>query len=438
MQTVLALHGGPAAVTSRAAPVAGLDPAALKAAIGSLIDRGIYSDISSDGPIATFEQEFAAFVGAPYGLSFCNGTSALLCAYLAAGIGPGDEVVHPTYSWISAIAPAAQLGARPVFCDVDPATMLCDPASLERCITDRTKAISVVHMHGNVCDMDAICAVARRHRLILIEDCSHCHGGRWRGQACGMLGDIGCFSLQGAPVSGKSVAAGEGGIAVTRSRALYERMLLHGHINRRPEDGRFRTGNWDRLAPLNTGMKYRMHPWAAACATLMLQRVEETNERKRAVRARVQRALDGCRAIELVQTTPGSIPAGFYGGFNLLYRPERAHGVGLADVIEALQAEGATVGRAPCPLLHTLPFFVHGDGLRDLLPNRPAMPETTLPRAEATHALVLNILQITNLELDDPYLTQLLESFDKVFGHIERYRGLSRATSARVAVPLQA
>ncbi len=424
-KSALALHGGPAAVTQHAKLVSPLSLDALKAALGRLIDGSIFSNVSPDGPIAQFEQAFAAFVGAPHCLSFSNGTSALLCAYLAAGVGPGDEVVHPCYSWISAIAPAVQVGARPVFCNVDPHSMLCDPASLERNITDRTKAISVVHMHGNVCDMDMICAIARRHKLVLIEDCSHCHGAQWRGESCGLLGDIGCFSLQGAPIGGKAVTGGEGGIAVTRSRDLYERMLLVGHINRWPSGGRFGRDHWDRLAPLNVGMKYRMHPWAAACASLMLERVSETNEKKRVIRSRVKKALDGCDALCLVESTEGSVPAGFYGGLNLIYRPNLAHDVPAGDVLSALVAEGGMVGRAPCPLLHTQPFFTSDDRLRDLLPGRERMADASFPRAEATHANILNILHPMNLEPDDPYIAQLLDSVGKVFGHIARHRSLS-------------
>lgn len=424
-QSVLAIHGGPAAVSATPRTVSPLDLDDLKAELGRLIDRGIFSDVAPDGPNATFEKAFADFLHAPYCLSFSNGTTALLCAYIACGIGPGDEVLHPCYSWISAIAPAVRLGARPVLCDVDRNTLLADPASIERRITPRTKAISVVHMHGNVCDMARIAEIARRHKLVLVEDCSHCHGALWDGQACGLLGDIGCFSLQGSPIGGKAVTGGEGGVAITRSRELYERMLLHGHINRRPLGDGFTSVHWNRLTPLNTGMKYRMHPWAAACASLALKRVHEINEKKREIRGMVKRALSGREAIRLVETTPGSTPAGFYGGLNLIYRPEAAHGVPVPDLLDALRAEGGTVGQAPCPLLHTLPFFADDDTMRDLLPGRERMPDASFPSTEATHANVLNILHPMNLEPNDPYIAQLLRGFDKVFDHIAAHRGLS-------------
>jgi perosamine synthetase len=427
--STLALHGGAAAVTRGPHLVSPIDPAQLKAALGRLIDDGVFSDVSASGPIADFERSFAAFVGAPYCLSFSSGTAALLNAYLAVGVGPGDEVVHPCYSWISALAPAVQLGARPVFCDVERDTLLADPASIERQLTPRTKAICVVHMHGNVCRMDEISAIARRNAVALIEDCSHCHGAQWGEQSCGLLGDIGCFSLQGAPTGGKAVAAGEGGIAVTRSRELHDRMLLHGHINRRPPGESFARPHWNALLPLNTGMKHRMHPWAAACASLMLERVAEVNAAKRDIRSRIERMLAGCEAVRLVETAAGSTPAGFYGGLNLVYRPEAACSVPVEDLLDALRAEGGTIGRAPCPLLHRLPFFAAGDEFSDLLPGRPAAP-LRFPDTERVHAHVLNILHPMNLEPDDPYLGQLGDSFVKVFDHIAHHRGLVAPNAA--------
>ena len=140
-----------------------------------------------------------------------SGTAALHSAYFACGVRPGDEVIVPSYTFFASAAPMLPLGGRPIFCEIDPATLTADPADIERRITDKTRAICVVHVWGNPARMDAICEIAKRHNLRLIEDCSHAHGATYLGRPVGSWGDIGCFSLQGQ----KPVSGGEAGIAVT-------------------------------------------------------------------------------------------------------------------------------------------------------------------------------------------------------------------------------
>jgi dTDP-4-amino-4,6-dideoxygalactose transaminase len=162
--------------------------------------------------VAAFEEEFAAFSGARFGIGVNSGTSALHLALLAAGIGPGDEVITTPFTFVATVAAIRYTGARPVFVDIDPRHYTLDPAGIEAAITPRTKAILPVHLYGQPADMDPILAIARRHELLVIEDAAQAHAAEYKGRRCGSLGDIACFSFY----PGKNLGAyGEGGMVVT-------------------------------------------------------------------------------------------------------------------------------------------------------------------------------------------------------------------------------
>ncbi len=164
----------------------------------------------SMGPrVAEFESAFGSSTGSAHALAVANGTAALHIALLAAGCGPGDEVVLPALNFVAAANTIAHTGAMPVFCDIGGSGDLnLDPADLEAAITENTRAIVALHYAGYPCDMDAVLAIAQRHGLIVIEDAAHAPGGSWRGRPCGSLGAAGCFSF----FSNKNLAIGEGGM----------------------------------------------------------------------------------------------------------------------------------------------------------------------------------------------------------------------------------
>lgn len=162
--------------------------------------------------VTAFEEEFAAYCGVRHGIAVNSGTSALHLALLAGGVGPGDEVITVPLTFVATAAAIVYTGARPVFVDVDPATYTMDPSLIEAAITPRTKAILPVHLYGHAADMDAICSIARRHNLFVVEDAAQAHGAEYKGQRCGSIGDLGCFSFY----PGKNLGAyGEGGIVTT-------------------------------------------------------------------------------------------------------------------------------------------------------------------------------------------------------------------------------
>lgn len=162
--------------------------------------------------VAAFEDEFSAYCHVSYGVGVNSGTSALHLALLAAGIGPGDEVLTVPFTFVATAAAIIYSGAKPVFVDIDPITYTMDPQQIEAEITSRTKAIVPVHLYGQAANMDAISGIARRYGLVVIEDAAQAHGAEYFGRRCGSLGDMACFSFY----PGKNLGAyGEAGIVVT-------------------------------------------------------------------------------------------------------------------------------------------------------------------------------------------------------------------------------
>lgn len=176
--------------------------------------------ISSKGRfIPEFEKRFAEYTGVKHATSVCNGTVALHLALLALGIGPGDEVIVPTLTYISSANAITYTGATPVFVDSIESTWQMDPEDVRRKLTDRTRAIMVVHLYGHPCDMDALMAIAREYSLFLIEDCAEAFGTLYKGKHVGIFGDIATYSFFG----NKSITTGEGGMVVTNDETLHDR-----------------------------------------------------------------------------------------------------------------------------------------------------------------------------------------------------------------------
>jgi len=179
--------------------------------------------ISSLGKyISQFEEKFAEFCGAKYGVSTSNGTVALQLALVALGIGKGDEVIIPDLTFIATANVCVYVGAKPVFVDAEKETWNIDADKIEEKITEKTKAIIVVHLYGHPCDMDKILEIAKKHKLKVIEDAAEAHGATYKGKSVGSIGDVGCFSFYG----NKIITTGEGGMCTTNDKKLAERMAF--------------------------------------------------------------------------------------------------------------------------------------------------------------------------------------------------------------------
>ena len=217
-----------------------------------------------------FEEKFAEFCGAKYGIFMTNGTHTLKLAMEAMGIGPGDEVIVPGSTWQATASSVLDVNAIPILTDVDPNTWCIDPKEIEKNITSRTKAIIPVHLYGRICDMDAIMALAKKYNLKVIEDCAHMHGGEWKGQKVGTIGNVGSFSLQ----KSKILQTGEGGIDITNDKDLYDRIYSLKFC------GRPRIEDKENPLPTMQSGNFRTSEFAAGMGICQLERLAEQNAKR--------------------------------------------------------------------------------------------------------------------------------------------------------------
>lgn len=220
--------------------------------------------ISSSGKyVSEFENAFARYCGVRYGVAVCNGTTAIHLALVAAGIGRGDEVIVPAFTMIATAFAVCYTGAVPVFVDADPATWNIDPVGIESRISSRTKAIIPVHIYGYPCNMDAICDVATRHGLIVIEDGAEGHGAEYRGRKIGSFGQLSAFSF----FANKNITTGEGGMVVTDDGALAERCRYYKNVCFPPDAPR-------TYVHEDIGFNYRMSNIHAAIGLAQVEKAD--------------------------------------------------------------------------------------------------------------------------------------------------------------------
>lgn len=235
------------------------------------------------GPaVESFERDFAAYCGATEAVAVNTGTSALHVALLAAGVGPGDEVITVPFTFVATVAAIEYAGARPVFVDIDPDYCTMDPSALEGAITPRTRAVMPVHLFGQPADMDPIAEIARRHKLAVIEDACQAHGAEYKGRRAGSIGDISCFSFY----PGKNLGAyGEGGAAVTSHPQYADTMRLLRSW-----------GEKTRYEHSIRGFNYRMDGIQGAVLGVKLRHLERWTKARRRLAATYGRLLAGTAA----------------------------------------------------------------------------------------------------------------------------------------------
>ncbi len=426
----LALLGGTKLVTERGDEGWRIITDHEKKAVMALLDKGTVTIVGGTGVIREFEEKFSKFQEAKFALAMNSGTATLHSAYFAVGIGPACEVIVPSYTWHATITPILHCAATPVFCDIDPRTLTADPKDIRRRITPRTKAIVVVHTWGNIAQMDEIMAIAREHNLKVVEDCSHAHGGSYKGKKVGTFGDIGCFSLQG----NKPVSGGEAGVAITDNPEYYDRMLLLGHFGRIASEAK--TGLFKSLGDMSLGAKYRPHAYAMAIANAQLDRLPELNRLRTHNYRILNEELRGIPGIETVEPLPGAQRAGFL-EFKLIYDPRQLQGVGRDRFAEAVKAEGApmTVDRYSSfnytyGLLHLAPLFNEFD--RSKLggcfydfkaaeaPGTRLWAPGSLPVTEDIGQRLLTFPAFT--QMPEPFIRQCAQAVRKVATHIEELK----------------
>ncbi len=227
--------------------------------------------ISSKGKyIDLFERAFAKYLKVKYATSTCNGTVALHLALLALGIGPGDEIIVPTFTYVASVNAISYTGAKPIFVDPLLNTWQMNPKEVEGKITRRTRAIIAVHLYGHPCDMDALMNICKKHKLFLIEDSAEAIGSKYKKQYTGSFGDLATFSFFG----NKTMTTGEGGMVVTNNRTLYDKVV---HLK---TQGVVKAGEYFHDI---IGYNYRMTNICAAIGLAQLERIEEFLSKKRQI-----------------------------------------------------------------------------------------------------------------------------------------------------------
>lgn len=270
------------------------------------VEEVLRSDYITCGPkVDEFEQELARYTGAKYAVAVSNGTAALHCACLAAGIGPGDEVITTPLTFAASANCALYCGARPVFADVDPHTYNIDPASVRAHITDKTKAIVAVDFTGQAVRHEELRAICDEFGLVFIEDAAHAIATKYKGQQVGSLADLTCFSFH--PV--KTITGGEGGAVTTNDEALYRKLVLahtHGitHDEAQMQDAPHE-GPWC-YEQISLGYNYRMTDFQAALLVSQLHKVDHFAARRKQIVSAYNKAFADMPELILQQEIPES------------------------------------------------------------------------------------------------------------------------------------
>lgn len=365
-QSKLALFGGPKSVREDCGDM-------FKWPIVTKEDEDAVLDVIRNGAMSgtditkQFEHEFAGWMGTKFGLGYCNGTESLRAAMWACGVGAGDEIICPSMTYWASATPALSLGAAVNFADIEIDSLCIDPNDIEHRICPRTKAIVVVHYTGYPCDMDPIMEIAKKHKVKVIEDVSHAHGGLYKGRKVGTIGDIGCMSM----MTGKSFAIGEAGMMVTDNRSLFERCISYGHYTRtgaasmyNPTEKCITDEELLKYAgvPLG-GFKHRMNQTCSAMGRVQLKYYDERMGEIQKAMNRFWDLLEGVPGVKAHRPPKdsGSTMGGWYAAHGL-YRGEELGGLSCARFCEAVRAEGvASCNAGANNKLHLHPVFQEAD-----------------------------------------------------------------------------
>jgi len=293
-----------------------------------------------------FERDFATYHDARHGIAVTNGTHALEVAMFALGIGPGDEVIVPDYTFVATASAVLLTGAMPVLVDVCQDTYCLDAELAAAAVTPRTKAIIAVHMGGHPADLDRLGELAARHNLSLVEDSAHAHASQWRGRKVGAIGRVGTFSFQ----QSKLMTAGEGGMIVTNDDDLERRLRSVHDCGRLP-------GEWF-YSHFTYGSNYRLSEWQGAVLSVQLERLEEQSLRRHANARLLDELLSPIEGVTPQRLDPRCTRNGHYA---YIFHCDKSAFAGLPTerFIEAMIAEGIP-NQAAYPPVHALDLFRSG------------------------------------------------------------------------------
>ncbi len=356
-----------------------------------------------------FENDFAAYSGAKHALATSSGTTALHSALAAAGVGVGDDVIVPAYTFFSTATSVLMQNAVPIFADIDTTTLGLDPASVEERITQRTRAMMVVHMHGYPVDLDGLMAVAEKYGLVVIEDCAHAHGATHRGRQVGTVGHMGVFSFH----QKKNLSLGEGGMLITNDDRLAEEARgIHS------------------FGKVPLAYNYRMPELHAAIGSVRLKRLDAENETRNRYAAYLGKQLEGLPGLYPQDVRPDT--RAVYYNYLVHYREEEI-GIARDRFVAAIQAEGI-----PVPQIYEPVYCHHTFKVRDPygcgFPFQSPFYETTPGREpcyeDGTCPVTEEYCSRRNIELkihptaSDEDIAQVAAAFHKVAQHADQLRSI--------------
>lgn len=293
--------------------------------------------------VKAFEREFAEYQGCKSGISITNGTVAIEIALKALGIGEGDEVIVPDFTFFSTVSAVLAVKAVPIIVDVREDTFCLDAEMVKKAVTPRTKAIIPVHIAGNVCEMDAMNEIAVQNGIAIIEDCSHAHGAVWKGKGAGSIGTLGTFSFQNA----KLMTSGEGGMVVTNDSKMTERLILETNCGRAEKDT-----NYQHVI---IGTNARLSEFQGAVLRAQLSRLDEqiaVRERNYKYLAELMNTINGTK----LQKISEDMDVDPHYMVMFYYDKEQFNGVDRSDFVAYLKENGIPCNRS-YECLHKLPVF---------------------------------------------------------------------------------
>ncbi len=383
----------------------------IKAVTTYLQSRKPISIDGREGIYKELEDTIKKYFGVRYALLTNSGTTALHSAFFGVGIKPGDEVIAPTYTFLATVTPIFHCGGIPILCDAQTDTGNVDPKDIEERVTKKTKAIVVTHMLGHPVELDEICQIARRHKLFLIEDCSHAHGALYKEKKVGTFGDAACFSLQAQ----KIITAGEGGFLITNDREIYERAILLGHFRERCRQ-EVKLPFYKQFVDTGYGLKYRIHPLGAVIALVQFKKLDKWIKLRRETLNYFSKKLEGIPGIEPPETRT-YVDRGAWYGYKPKYKPEELDNLPVQKYIKALQAEGVEIHKPGSKPLHLLPLFqIENDRMYGF--TKKTYKRGDFPKAEKYYESILSLPTFT-LPPERDIIDQYIEAFQKVANNIK-------------------
>lgn len=386
----LAILGGPKTIKERPPHFfwPPIDKKVEKAVIQQL-HRGIFLHERS-GIFKDFEDDFAKYVKRKHAVSFSSGTLAIRSMFEAAGFKEGDELICPVYTFFGTVSPLLYTGAKPILCDIDENGNI-DPQEIKKKISPRTKGVIVTHMWGIPCQMDEIVKICKKNNLLLLEDCSHTHGARYKGKMVGSFGDLSAWSLG----SDKIVTGGEGGILATDNAEFLYRALIFGHYAGPCREAIPQNHKFHKYATTGMGLKFRASTLAISVAYEMFKRLKRHLKTRRLLASKLIKALKDEPGISLPPAFFDSKIEPSWYAFTFQYNPKGLENLPIKKFFEALRAEGLSGVemqlRSKCPL-NLLPIFQTPAELFPIYKKSPfSYKPGDFPKAEKFYQNTINV-----------------------------------------------